>query len=143
MTDETRNTRHILSAYRRQLRRCAAQRQLIAAMKQGGLTGRRAGGGRSSGIGNPTQNAVLALEREQERLKRMELSLVWRRCILRCYLDGVEDPVARLVLYLKYVDGLTWKQIAVRHGAGASESAMRMLALRYLDRHPLTGFRLD
>ncbi len=143
MQSEKDQTRNLLSAFRRQLRRCDAQRALIAVMEQGGLSGRKPGGGSGGGFGNPTQGAVLALEREQERLERLELGLVWRRCILRCYLDMVEDPVTRIVLYLRYVDGLTWKQIAVRHGAGASESAMRMLAVRYMDRHPLTGFRLS
>ena len=68
--------------------------------------------------------------------------LLWRRCILKCYLDTVEDALVRMVLYLRYMDGRTWKQIAVCHGAGATEDALRMLSVRYMEAHPMPYFKL-
>jgi hypothetical protein len=141
MTEDARKTRHTLAAYRKQLRKLKAQRQLIAALEQGCL-GHAPPGVRSSLPGDPTQTTVIRLEKERERLKQLELGVHWRRSLLKCYLDTVEDSVVRMVLYLKYWDGRTWKQIAVRHGVGATEDAMRKIAERYMELHPMPWFRV-
>lgn len=139
MNEEYKKTRKTLEAYRKQLRRVEAQRQIVAALEQSGPTGRPCAGG-SCGISDPTHRAVLILERERGRLERLETELVWHEAILRLYLDGVEDDYVRLILFLKYVEGKTWRQIAVRHGMG-SEDAVRMLSARYLETHPMTCFQ--
>lgn len=141
MTEDARKTRHTLAAYRKQLRRLRAQKQLVTALEQGCM-GRAPSCVRSSTPGDPTLVTVIRLENERRRLKRLELGLHWRRSLLKCYLDTVQDSVVRMILFLKYWDGRTWKQIAVRHGVGATEDAVRRIAERYMEAHPMPWFRV-
>lgn len=140
MTENTRRTRALLSAYRGQLKQVKCQREQVAELRRAALRGRTSKS-RSSGAGVPTEAAVLRLEQEREKLRWMETVLTWRRCVAKAYLNSVNDPITHAILWMRYMDGLSWKQIAVRHGAGASEDAMRKIAVRYMERHPLVFIR--
>lgn len=136
MTDAGKYTRAILSSYRQQLKRVNDKRDEVEMLRRTVLKGQTSTV-RGSGIGNPTEQKVIRLEQKRQELRHAMTILLWRRYIIMGYLDSVEDPVSRFILYLRYVDGLSWKQIAVRHGCGASEDAMRKAAARYMDKNPI------
>lgn len=144
MTEAGRHTRAVLSRYREQMGRCKRQKEKVAQLSRGVSAGQGAGiraGIRGGGAGNPVEQTVLHLEQERGRLRAMCVELSWYRSIVRLYVGQTADPVTRYILSLRYLGGLSWKQIAVRHGAGATEDAMRKTAARYMDAHPLKGFR--
>lgn len=140
MTEAGRHTRAVLSRYREQMGRCKRQKEKVAQLSRGVSAGQGAGI-RGGDAGNPVEQTVLRLEQEQGRLRAMRVELSWYRSIVRLYVGQTADPVTRYILSLRYLGGLSWKQIAVRHGAGATEDAMRKTAARYMDAHPLKGFR--
>lgn len=47
------------------------------------------------------------------------------------WIRGVDDPLVRRILILRYVEGLTWQRVAVRLG-GTSADSCRMMVSRYL-----------
>lgn len=133
-------TRQLLSDYRAQLRLYRAQESLIEAMEKASPLPSPSSNGlpSSTSAGSPLERRIMRLEDEREMLHQRAILLEWRASVVRSYLMGVSDPLARTILTQRYVYGWSWKAIAVTHGAGASESAMRMLAVRYTDKHPIT-----
>lgn len=62
-----------------------------------------------------------------------------RRCAaqldsLERWLAAVPDDFMREVLTLRYSDGLTWKNAAIKLGGGNNSGTLRMAASRYLGR---------
>lgn len=50
------------------------------------------------------------------------------------YIQSVADPQMRLILHLRYVNGLSWRQIAQRLGGGNTEDGVRMMRSRFLQK---------
>lgn len=62
-----------------------------------------------------------------------------RRCAaqldsLERWLAAVPDDFMREVLTLRYSDGLTWKNVAIKMGGGNKSDTLRALVGRYLER---------
>lgn len=51
---------------------------------------------------------------------------------LKRYIEGIKDSEIRMIMTLRYVNGLSWRQIAVRISAYATEDSVRMRHNRYL-----------
>lgn len=65
------------------------------------------------------------------------LNLNIRKCFyelnrLNRYISTLEDSLMRQILSLRYVNGLTWKQIAGSVGGGNTEDSVRMIHNRFL-----------
>lgn len=54
---------------------------------------------------------------------------------LNAYIDGVEDSLTRQILTLRYVNGLSWQQVADSVGGGISSDGVRKIQQRYLNSH--------
>lgn len=54
---------------------------------------------------------------------------------LNAYIDSVEDSLTRQILTLRYVNGLSWQQVADSVGGENTEGAVKQLAYRYLKAH--------
>ncbi|MBQ7411932.1 MAG: hypothetical protein IJW10_03390 [Clostridia bacterium] len=48
------------------------------------------------------------------------------------FINAIPDPLLRLALSLKYINGLDWEQVAVHIGGGNSPDAIRKCCERYL-----------
>lgn len=51
---------------------------------------------------------------------------------LHRYIDSVEDSQMRMILTLRYVNGLNWKQVAYNIGGGNTADSVRMAHNRFL-----------
>ena len=51
---------------------------------------------------------------------------------VQVFINGIEDSHIRRIVSMRYIDGLTWRQIAVRIGGGNSEDAVRKTVERFL-----------
>ena len=49
------------------------------------------------------------------------------------YIDSVEDSLTRQILTLRYVNGLSWQQVADSVGGGISADGVRKIQQRYLN----------
>ena len=52
---------------------------------------------------------------------------------LERYISSIEDSYTRRIFTLRFVNGLTWLQVARKIGRGDTESAVRMTCVRYLE----------
>jgi hypothetical protein len=65
------------------------------------------------------------------------LDLSLKRCFyelnrLNRYIESVEDVEVRLILSLRYVNGLSWNQVAASISPYATEDSIRMIHNRFL-----------
>jgi hypothetical protein len=51
---------------------------------------------------------------------------------LNRYIASVEDSQMRMILSLRYINGLSWRQIACSIGGGNTENGVRMIHNRFL-----------
>lgn len=54
---------------------------------------------------------------------------------LKGYIENIEDSEIRMIMTLRYVNGLSWRQIAAKISHYASEDSVRMRHNRYLKEH--------
>lgn len=139
MAKSGKETQQYLSEYQVLKRMNRSQERLVEVLKKELYTlpasSMEVGGG---GIGDPTASKILRLDTEERILKQMRVMLSWRGSMINLYLSSVNDPLVKLLIYQRYIVGLTWKQLAVRYGAGQSESSMRMQVVRYTETHPIS-----
>lgn len=50
------------------------------------------------------------------------------------FINDIEDSHVRRIISMRYIDGMTWRQIACNIGGGNSEDAVRKTVERYLDK---------
>lgn len=65
------------------------------------------------------------------------LDLNMKKCFyelnrLNRYIQGLEDSEMRMILSLRYINGLSWQQIAFSIGGGNSEDSVKKKAYRFL-----------
>jgi len=58
---------------------------------------------------------------------------VYERSRLERYIASVPDSLTRQILTLRFVNGLTWRQVAMCIGGGNTEDAVRKTCSRYLE----------
>ena len=51
---------------------------------------------------------------------------------VQVFINGIEDSHIRRIVSMRYIDGMTWRQIATRIGGGNSEDAVRKTVERFL-----------
>lgn len=52
---------------------------------------------------------------------------------LNRYISSIEDSQMRMILSLRYINGLSWRQIAFSIGGGNTENSVRMQHSRFID----------
>lgn len=54
---------------------------------------------------------------------------------LNRYIDNVDDPQMRMILSLRFVNGLPWQQVAASIGGSNTADSVRKACRRYLDKN--------
>ena len=72
------------------------------------------------------------LNREVDRLKAEAEKVRIRLETAETFINSVEDIYARRIMRAKYLDGLTWRAIAMNVGGGNTADSVRMYVSRYL-----------
>lgn len=54
------------------------------------------------------------------------------RCRLERYIAGIPDSLTRMIFTLRFINGLSWYQIAMHIGGGNTEEGVRKRVYRYL-----------
>lgn len=67
------------------------------------------------------------------------LDLSLKRCFyelnrLNRYIESLDDVEARLILSLRYINGLSWNQVAASISPYATEDSIRMIHNRFLNK---------
>lgn len=94
------------------------------------LTGMPGGGGVSDRVG-----AYAAEIADLQGIIDANIRRCWHELRrLSRYISTVEDSLMRQILTLRYVEGLTWNQVAQRIGGGNTEDSVRKAHNRFLMR---------
>lgn len=68
------------------------------------------------------------------------LNLNLKKCFyelnrLNRYIESIDDSQMRMIMTLRYVNGLSWRQIAFSIGGGNTEDSIKKLVYRYLKKN--------
>lgn len=68
------------------------------------------------------------------------LNLNLKKCFyelnrLTRYIESVDDPMMRMILSLRYVNGLSWRQVAYSIGGKITEDGVKKMAYRHLKKY--------
>ena len=74
------------------------------------------------------------LRAERPKLDRAQLE-VQAASVGEDYINAVEDPLVRMFFRLRFLRGLSWKEVAAAVGGGRPGAAVRDACLRYLNAH--------
>ena len=90
---------------------------------------------RSPSHGNSLiEKAVIQISDIEERIRRQQREYIRERVKIEDYINSVEDYQIRLILLFRFVDLLTWQQVAQRIGGNNTEDSVRKACNRYLKR---------
>ena len=53
---------------------------------------------------------------------------------LNWYIASVQDSFTRQIMALRFVNGMSWNQVAMRVGGGNTEGSVKMVCYRYLNK---------
>lgn len=103
---------------------------------------------KASGPSSPNLSDVLSAEGfSQSKIERYVAEIVdlkaiiaakQQQCIhqrnrLERWICDIPDSLLRMIFTLRFVNGLTWYQVALHIGGGNSEASVKMACYRYLD----------
>ena len=86
--------------------------------------------GRSDRVGE--YGVRLAALREKLEASRLRRVAEWER--IEGYISGVEDALIRQILQLRFVEGLSWQQVAEGIGGKNTQDSVRKACRRHLGR---------
>ncbi len=84
----------------------------------------------SPGRGLESYAILIAETEELIRLKNQQLIIEYNR--LNRYIAELDDSFMRQILALRYINGMTWVQVAAHVGGGNTEDSVRMAHNRFL-----------
>ena len=102
-----------------------------------------------SGVGNPVESTVMQIMALEEVLRgkhdalmnlkalisARQTVIVLERDRLERYISAIGDPYMRQIFTLRFVDGLSWQQVAVGIGRQESAESTKQICYRYLRKH--------
>ncbi len=115
-------------------REIAMDRERLAELEQKALPGAQVMSGMPA---SPNVGDKLAKYTVEIADLRAVIEEKCRRCLaeqqrLEKYIAGIEDSFIRQIFTCRFVDGLTWQQVAQKLGGKNSADGVRMLSKRFL-----------
>ena len=87
-----------------------------------------------SGYGDALARSVADLADLREAIRQKQARCIVERRRLEAYIAGIEDSLTRDIFTYRFVDGLTWDDVAA-HIGHSSEDAVKKTCYRYLRDH--------
>ncbi len=84
------------------------------------------------GAGDVEGNIATLIAEQKDLIKLMKQQSVIEYNRLNRYISGVEDAQMRMILSLRYVDGLSWNQVALHIGGDNTSDSVRKAHERFL-----------
>ena len=83
------------------------------------------------GIGDPTATLTAEIEDLRAIIAAKQLQCIHERNRLERYINGIDDSLTRMIFRLRFINGLTWFQVA-SHVGGNTEDSAKKICYRYL-----------
>lgn len=73
--------------------------------------------------------------------KALQIQCIHERNRVMRYVTGINDSELRMIVTLRFVDGLTWEQVAFEMGEGYKTEALKKRCYYYIKHHGHDGSR--
>ena len=120
-------TRQQLEEHRQLQAKLNAARSVYHQLEQKALPGaqRLDGMPRSSGNADKVGELGVELARQWLDMEKLERAVTVSRIPIERYIETLDDPLTRLVIGLRILCALSWKEVAIYSGADQSVEAVR------------------
>lgn len=81
-----------------------------------------------------TGNLAAAIVDFEEQIRQLDKEIEQEEAAIRHFIRGIDDVRTRTVFRLRYLCGMTWKEVAAYHGKWSTENKVQKLCYRYLDK---------
>ena len=89
----------------------------------------------NAGIADKTATTAVMIAELKETIVQKQFRVMSERIRLEQYIANVDDSFVRQLLTLRFVDGYSWKKVAMAAGGGNTADNVRMSCKRYLKRN--------
>ncbi|MBQ2775155.1 MAG: hypothetical protein IJF40_04630 [Clostridia bacterium] len=88
---------------------------------------------RAPGVSDKTGKYAVLIADLRDKIKNRKARCWDELARLNEYIDNIDDSLTRQVIHLRFVNGLSWQQVAAE--TGSSEYAVKQMCYRYLNSH--------
>ena len=71
---------------------------------------------------------------ELKRVRKMQDANDLALSQIREFIDSIDDEFIKAIVTYRFIDGLTWRQVAFKMGGGNTEACVKMAYKRYIDK---------
>lgn len=98
--------------------------------------------------GSPRLDGMPRIQRQGSKIEKLaaeivdlqmiiaarQIQCVHERARLERWISAIPDSFLRQIFHYRFVEGLSWRQVAFRVGGGNTSDSVRMACMRYLDK---------
>lgn len=86
----------------------------------------------ASGISDKVSSLVIEIEDLKKRISNLESRCTQEKRILERYISTIEDDRTRIIFRLRFVNCMTWPQVAESVGGRNTANGVKQICYRYL-----------
>ena len=75
-----------------------------------------------------------SLIRYRNQLSKAEEKLIDVASQVEIFVNSIEDSHIRRIIRFRFIDGMTWRQVAINMGGGNNEGSVKMAFQRFMER---------
>lgn len=87
---------------------------------------------RSNSNSSQTENEAVEIIALRELIERKKQKCLTERLNLEKYIETIPDSLTRQIFTYRFINGLSWLQVAASIGGGNTKDSVRMLCNRYI-----------
>lgn len=76
----------------------------------------------------------LSLLRYKQQLSKTEEELLDMTNKIESFVNAIDDSHIRRIIRFRFIDGMTWRQVAINIGGGNNEGSVKMAFQRFMER---------
>lgn len=118
-------------------KRLAADLELLASLEAAAGPGAQKLDGlpHAPGVRERVGDCAVAIADAKEEIARTEAEISRSESAIVAFINTIGDLQVRTIFRLRFLSGMTWKDVAVAIGGGNTEAGVRMVCYRYLAAH--------
>lgn len=123
-----------LNRYFRLLERLGKARELLASLEATATpqSPNLDGMPRAPGVRDSVGRPAAEIADMRARVELLERQAVAQHGEIAQYIEGIPDDQARLIFRLRFLRGLSWKEVAAIVGGGNTDNSVKCICYRYL-----------
>ena len=128
-------TKQELSHHVELRKRLAASLELLACLETAARPGSQKLDGlpRAPGIRDRVGDCAVAIADAKAEIARMEAEIARSESAIVAFISTIGDLQARTIFRLRFLGGMSWKEVAEATGGGNTEGSVQKICYRYLE----------